>query len=105
MRIFCTIMLIVFLMASVAMTIGCIVEWEGRCSSCEEPHENTCNVLMCSRLYSIIGTMVLWLCAFLWTMLLVDKIKEENMYLMENRIRTTGDYQLNMRNSVERKQW
>jgi formate hydrogenlyase subunit 3/multisubunit Na+/H+ antiporter MnhD subunit len=105
MRIFCTIMLIVFLTASVGMTVGCIVEWQGRCSGCEEPHADTCNVLMRSRVFSIIATLVLWVCAFLWVSLLVDKIKEDHMYLMENKIRTTGDYQLNMRNSMERKQW
>ena len=104
MRTLCTIMLIVFLIASVAMTIGCIVEWQGRCSGCEEPHDGNCNVLMRSRVFSIIATLVLWVCAFLWVVLLVDKIKEDNIYLMENKVRTTSDYQLNMRNSVERKQ-
>ena len=103
MRIFCTIMLILFLIGSIAMTAGCIVEWQGRCSSCETPHEELCNVLIRSRLYSIIGTMVFWVCAFLWMALLVDEIKKENMSYTEYKVRGNYDYKTTMRNSVEKR--
>lgn len=101
MRVFCTIMVMIFLVAAVLMTVGCIVEWSGNCHACEEPHDACCNVLMRSRLFSIIATMMLWMCSVLWIMLLADKIKEENMEAFG--MGTFDNYQTNMRNSMEKR--
>ena len=86
MRIFCTIMVIFFLVFSVISTIGCALEWSGKCSTCDD-HGDACNVANRARLYSAFATIILWVCSFTWCWLLWQEFASDRQCVVEDRVK------------------
>jgi hypothetical protein len=102
MKIFCTIMVIMFLLFSVLATVGCILEWSGKCATCED-HGEACNVTARARLYSIFTTIILWVCSFTWCWLLWQEYKEagEELCRAETRVKNLSPMAIeNMKNHL-----
>ena len=116
MRIFCTIMVILFLSLAVLSTVNLVVEWNGRCNNCtfgEDPatgepytghHPTQCGVLLSSRIKSFFLTVVLYMCSATWVYLLWDAYRDYSMNKAEKWVGTSVDYIANMKNSYEQRQ-
>ena len=84
-------------------TVGCFLEWSGKCSTCD--HGEQCNVTLRARLYSCFMSIVLWICGITWCWLTWQSYADDRAdSLMEKRVKElSGDYKINMRNSIENK--
>lgn len=96
-------MTILFLLFAVMSTIGCFLEWSGKCSTCD--HGEQCNVTIRARLYSCFMTIILWVCGATWCWLTWQAYAEDRTdSFVEARVKgLSSDYKTTMRNSIANK--
>ena len=117
MRIFCMLMVILFISFAVLATINLIVEWNGKCDNCtfgEDPatgqpyvghHPTQCGVLISSRFKSAFLTIILYMCSGTWAYLLWDAYRDLRESKFEKKFtEIQTNYLANMRNGYERHQ-
>jgi hypothetical protein len=102
MKILCIVMTILFLLFAVMSTIGCFLEWSGKCSTCD--HGEQCNVTIRARLYSCFMTIILWVCGATWCWLTWQAYADDRHDWSEEKVKNLKtNYRENMKNSYERK--
>jgi hypothetical protein len=95
-------MAIFFLVMAVVSTVGCFMEWAGKCSTCD--HGEACNVTARARVYSIFSVLILWICGAAWMIFTWQAYADERRDWSEEKIKSIKtDYRENMKNSYERR--